>query len=84
MFIITRGVVGVYRGDLRDPEILATLKSGDILGEMALISKKPRNASAIALSHGSALVLDKNIFQDFLDENPGVKEKIYEIYHERE
>jgi CPA1 family monovalent cation:H+ antiporter len=84
MFIITRGVVRVYRGDLRDPEILATLKSGDILGEMALISKKPRNASAIALSHGSALVLDKNIFQDFLDENPGVKEKIYEIYHERE
>ncbi|MDH3258972.1 MAG: cation:proton antiporter, partial [Deltaproteobacteria bacterium] len=73
MFIIIRGVVRVFRGKPERPEILATLKSGDILGEMALISKKPRNASAVALSHGSALVLNRGHFQEFLSENPEVR-----------
>jgi CPA1 family monovalent cation:H+ antiporter len=84
MFIITRGVIRVYRGEEDSPEIVATLKSGDILGEMALISKKPRNASAVALSHCSTLVLNKNHFEDFLKENPEVRERIYEVYRERE
>lgn len=84
MLIIIRGVVKVFRGEADKPKILATLKSGDILGEMALISKKPRNASATALSHGSAIVLARDHFQDFLNGNPDVKEKIYKIYHDRE
>jgi CPA1 family monovalent cation:H+ antiporter len=84
MFIIIRGVVEVFRGEGDRRQVLATLKSGDILGEMALISKKPRNASAEALSHGSAIVLDRDHFQDFLNENPDVKDKIYAIYRDRE
>ena len=84
MLIITRGVVQVFSEKIESPILIATLKSGDILGEMALISSKARNASAQALSHGSALVLAKNHFEDFLGENPDVKKKVYEVYHERE
>jgi CRP-like cAMP-binding protein len=84
MLIITRGVVQVFSEKIESPILIATLKSGDILGEMALISSKPRNASATALSHGSALVLAKSHFEDFLNADPEVKKRVYEVYHERE
>lgn len=84
MFIITRGRVRVYRGEQSAHDIVATLKNGGILGEMALISDSPRNASAIALTHCAALVLKKKHFEDFLQDNPEVKEKIFQVYKERE
>lgn len=87
MFFITRGVILVYQGD-RDEKTenyktLATLKSGDILGEMSLLSHKHTNASAKAISHGSALTLKKSHFEAFLNDNPQVEEKINEVSLER-
>lgn len=88
LFFIRRGVVVVYvghRGDNKEDYVtLATLTSGDILGEMALITDDKRRASAKALSHGTALTLHKSHFKKFLEENPDLKDKIYSVFEERQ
>ncbi len=83
MFMIARGAVQVFRGNRDEPQILATLKAGDILGEMSLLSDEPRVASAVTTTHGSALVLRKKDFQKFLDQNPQLRRRIEQLYEER-
>lgn len=84
MFIISRGVVQVYKGEGANKKVLAILKNGDFVGEMSLISHEKRNATVKALSHGSALCLKKSHFDEFMEENIELKEKLMEIYHARE
>lgn len=88
LFFIRRGVVVVYvghRGDKKEDYVtLATLSSGDILGEMALITDDKRRASAKALSHGTALTLHKSHFLQFLKENPDLEEKIFKVFKDRQ
>ena len=83
MYMIARGAVQVFRGNRDDPQVLATLKAGDILGEMSLLSDEPRVASAVTMTHGSALVLRKKDFQKFLDQNPQLRRRIKQLYEER-
>ena len=82
MFMIARGAVQVFRGNRDEPQVLATLKAGDILGEMSLLSDEPRVASAVTTTHGSALVLRKKDFQKFLDQNPQLRRRIKQLYEE--
>ncbi len=84
VFIITGGVVLIYKGEKPSQTTLATLKAGDIFGEMSLVSHKPCNATAVALSHGTVLTLKKSHFDETLKEEPELKEKIINLCHERE
>lgn len=83
MYMIARGAVQVFRGNPDEPQVLAALKAGDILGEMSLLSDEPRVASAVTTTHGSALVLRKKDFQKFLDQNPQLRRRITRLYEER-
>jgi CRP-like cAMP-binding protein len=47
LFVITEGAVAVYRGP--DKTILATLRPGDVVGEMAVMDACPRTATVVAL-----------------------------------
>jgi CRP/FNR family cyclic AMP-dependent transcriptional regulator len=66
---LTKRVRGVERS-------LQVLKAGDLLGESALILGAPRASTAIALSAGSALVLDQTTLQDLLEHNPSVAARL--------
>jgi len=44
LFIILRGKVNI----IKDKKTIATLKSGDFIGEMSFLSKEPASASAVA------------------------------------
>lgn len=46
MFVILSGQVEIRSGD----QVLNTLETGEIFGEMALVDKSPRSADAIALT----------------------------------
>lgn len=62
LYIITDGHVGVtVNPDLyAEPRVYVNeLKTGDTLGEMALIDNEPRSATAYALKNTHALVLEK-------------------------
>ncbi len=49
LFIVERGAVDLVKhGSDGRPQLLATARSGDFFGEMALIEEQPRSAGAIA------------------------------------
>ncbi|MCL2012051.1 MAG: Crp/Fnr family transcriptional regulator [Cystobacterineae bacterium] len=63
MFVIQAGQVSISKR-IRDIEkILAVLGPGDFFGEMALISNKVRNASAVADKDSRLLVIDLRTFE---------------------
>jgi len=50
MFIIIQGIVEIRKSTGQSSsKILTTLQKGDMFGEMAIIEKQPRSASAIAV-----------------------------------
>ena len=75
MYIIKNGEVGIYSDKVSDNPI-ATLSSNDFFGEMALISNKPRNATAKTLTESEIFVLRKGVFQELMRTNPGIASKI--------
>jgi CRP-like cAMP-binding protein len=55
---------------------IMVLKAGDLLGESALIVGAARSSTAIALSAGTALVLDQDTLQSLLEHNPAVAARL--------
>jgi CRP-like cAMP-binding protein len=63
LYIVETGRVRIFRTcGIREIE-LAVLGPGAVLGEMALIDGKPRSASAVALEHCSAAIIDADTFE---------------------
>ncbi len=56
-FIIEKGTVEVYIHKKEKKMIIAILSAGDLLGEMAIIDRLPRTASAVALEDTEVLVI---------------------------
>jgi len=71
-FIILSGRVAVRR---RDPDsgidfLLAELGEGEMFGEMALLTRKPRTASVVALETTTCGILEQAAFDQLLAEHP--------------
>ncbi|MGH2441734.1 MAG: cyclic nucleotide-binding domain-containing protein [Chloroflexota bacterium] len=60
----------------RDGSGVATINSGDYLGEMALLDGKPRSATVIARSPISALALQRHSFDHLMDTIPPLRGRI--------
>ena len=56
-YIVTRGRCEAYRGEGKDRRTLREMGAGDVFGEMALLSSKPRSASVVALEDVTAIVV---------------------------
>jgi monovalent cation:H+ antiporter, CPA1 family len=78
MFFIASGGVEVALADSSIP-----LRSGDVFGEMALLTGAPRQADVRALTYCRLLVLRKADFDRFMRENRDVRLKIYQIAETR-
>jgi len=62
-YIIQSGKVGIFKeNDYGKRTLVRTLKKSDLFGEMGLIDKYPRSATAIALENSSLTVVDKSRF----------------------
>jgi CRP-like cAMP-binding protein len=61
-----------------DEAIIATLRSGDFFGELALLDGAPRSATATALEPSDTLVLPRQVFVDLLDTLPGLRDALLE------
>jgi len=48
MYLIREGVVEIFLPEIEGRKVLANLKAGEFFGEMALIDRRPRMASARA------------------------------------
>jgi CPA1 family monovalent cation:H+ antiporter len=71
MFFISSGAVEVILPGQR-----VRLGSGDFVGEMALLSGRPRNSDVVSLGYGRVLELPAGDFQRFLAKYPRAKAEI--------
>lgn len=77
-YLILSGEVQVVKESEGHKIVLATLKEGDVIGEMSLISKEKltRSASVEALERTEAAVLTKHVISQNLKKLPPYMEKI--------
>ena len=59
--------------------IINEMRSGDVFGELGILTKKPRSTSAIAQSRSQILVIPKQQFLKVMDEEPQLARLILEI-----
>jgi CRP/FNR family transcriptional regulator, cyclic AMP receptor protein len=71
-FVIVDGKVQVTRKGRR----VATLGSGDFVGEIALVTEVPRTATVTAETPVRLFVLARREFHAMLDQNPKVERKV--------
>ena len=67
----------------RDGVTLATLRVGDVFGETALISNRPRNASIRAATALDVTAVSRDAFQELLGHLPGMRETMQGIMGQR-
>ncbi len=65
-------VVTLARGGGEPERVIGFVRSGEVLGEMALLTKEPRSASVWAEEAGVALVLSARDFDELVERHPEV------------
>ncbi|MEX0645001.1 MAG: cation:proton antiporter, partial [Parvularculaceae bacterium] len=78
MYFIASGAVRV-----RLPDSSVILGTGDFVGELALITNRPRNADIEALGFCTLLALHRRDFRAFLRKNPDLRDRIRKAARER-
>jgi len=78
-FLVLEGEAGVFSGD----DHVATIGPGSIVGEMALIGHRPRNASVVAQTPMRLLAFDIAAFNRLLDDMPQAKQFVYDTLEAR-
>ena len=70
-YIIESGKVGIYREDSSGNRFLVRkLSKKDLFGEMSLIDKYPRSATAIALESTRCIIIERSRFDYLTKFNP--------------
>jgi CRP/FNR family cyclic AMP-dependent transcriptional regulator len=77
-FLLQDGRVRLLKRVRLVEKSLVVLKSGDLFGESALIDPSPRNSTAVALSDGLAVVLDRDTFRPMLEQYPKIAIRLLE------
>ena len=73
LFIVMSGAIKIMLpSDAGDEAILATLRPGDVFGELALLDGAPRSATATALEATETLILPRGQFRELLDTEPAI------------
>jgi CRP/FNR family transcriptional regulator, cyclic AMP receptor protein len=84
MFIIIQGIVEIRKSTgASSSKVLTTLQKGDMFGEMALIEKQPRSASAVAVQPTRVLVLNDKLYDNMIGTNPDFARKMNKVLSER-
>jgi len=78
-FLVIEGEAGVTSGG----QHVATIGPGSVVGEMALVGHKPRNASVIAQTPMRLLSFNIAHFRRLLEDMPVARDYIYRLLEER-
>jgi CRP/FNR family transcriptional regulator, cyclic AMP receptor protein len=77
-FLLQEGRIRLLKRVRTVERSLIVLKPGDLFGESALIDSAARNSTAVALSDGTALVLDRTTFRPLLEHYPSIAIRLLE------
>jgi CRP/FNR family cyclic AMP-dependent transcriptional regulator len=73
IFILQQGKIKIFRQLRNNLKTLSILSSpGDFFGEMSFINNKPRSATAVAMEDSTLIVLEPDIFEKMLFQNPEI------------
>jgi CRP-like cAMP-binding protein len=72
MYIIQSGRVAIKKKVESGTTTLAVLEKGDFFGEMAILERQPRSASAEMLEEGDLIVISGDVFGDMIKSNPEI------------
>ncbi len=72
--VIVEGRVSV----VRDGAVIAERGPGDVIGEMALLSQRPRSATVTLLTDGRLIVIGRREFEALMSEMPSVRSQVME------
>lgn len=70
--IVLSGIAAVTR----DGENIAEVGAGDVIGELALLTNEPRNASLTAVTDVQVMVLNRREFSSLLDSCPSLNQRV--------
>ncbi len=84
LFLIVKGNIEVSKkGPDGNKLVLATLKEGDVFGEISLLQSTPTTATCQALTRGELLFLPKKDFVSTMARHPELKDELSKITAER-
>lgn len=85
LYILTGGKVSIIQAVNPDraEEEIATIGTGDVLGEMALLDDLPRSATATAVEDVTALLLPVWEFRSTLQSHPTIALKLLSVLSRR-
>ncbi|HME91939.1 MAG TPA: Crp/Fnr family transcriptional regulator [Myxococcaceae bacterium] len=83
MFVLQSGRVAISKRVRELEKVLATLGPGEFFGEMAIISNKPRNASAVVEDDARLLVIDPKTFEGMIRGNAEIAVRMIKKLAER-
>ncbi|QDU60352.1 putative ABC transporter ATP-binding protein [Planctomycetes bacterium Pan216] len=83
LFVLQQGVVEVFHDDGDGSRSVASLESGNVFGEGALLTSGERNATVIAQEDVSALSLTKESFDQALNSSVSFNQEILQIHFTR-
>jgi CRP-like cAMP-binding protein len=72
MYIVVAGEIEIRRRAGQSQRVLAVLGAGEFFGEMAILSGRPRSATAAARSAARLLVIDGTTFEAMLRARPEI------------
>jgi len=74
-YVVVEGRASVYVAG----EYVAAIRPGSMIGEMALVDHRPRNATVVADTQMRLLRLGSQAFRTLLDEMPKASERVMSI-----
>jgi CRP-like cAMP-binding protein len=83
LFILLAGEVDVSKIDADSKVLLASLKPGDVFGEISLLEEGSATASVTAARPSTVLFLSKDVFARLVEAFPEIKEYVSQLGEER-
>ena len=81
VYLIKSGSAKVISHLLGKEIELATLTAGDIFGEIAFLTGRPRTSSVIATEYLEVLEFNKFLLEEIIEQYPDILKKLNDFYH---
>ncbi len=83
LYVILNGEVDVSKVDGEEKVLLATLKAGDVFGEISLLNDAPTTATVTAATNTTVLFLARDVFQKLIQAVDEIREYVESLGEER-
>ena len=84
MFVLVAGEVDVVLQRDGQATTLATLRAGDCVGEMSVLTGDPRTATVVARTEVEAIEISKSAFAELIGKNPTVVARLGDLLARRQ